>query len=191
MSNLIDKLPAPLSSRLRSRTGQQFSRFVLVAAAALAASEVALFIFGAMGLGGGTSGVCAGAVGALVSYVLSRWAWHRKGRPDIRRETVPFWLVSAGAWLILGLVTKLGHHIAGTVAPVQSAKWYVIVGAVYLVGNCLTFVVRFLIFHFLLFADRGAADGAAPGPVEEALSPIAASVATSELEDQQDRSRRH
>jgi multisubunit Na+/H+ antiporter MnhB subunit len=190
MSNLIDKLPALLSKRLRTRTGQQFTRFIVVAAAALAASEIALFIFGAMGLGGGTSGVCAGAVGALVSYILSRWAWRRKGRPDIRRETLPFWIVSAGAWLVLGLAAKLGHIIANSAAPAQSAKWYVIVGAVYFLGNCLTFVARFLIFHFLLFADRRGADDEMPGPVEEALSPIAAAVATADAEERQDRARR-
>ncbi|HUJ05048.1 MAG TPA: hypothetical protein VLX31_02950 [Streptosporangiaceae bacterium] len=179
MTNLIDKLPAAVGNRLRTRVSRQFGRFVLVAVAALMASEVALFLFGAMGLGGGTSGVCAGIVGALVSYVLSRWAWRRKGRPDVRRETLPFWLVSAGAWVVLGLATKLGHHIAGTVSPPKTGEWYVIVGSVYFAANCLTFVARFLIFHFFLFADR-TGTGETPGPAEEALSPIAASVAISE-----------
>ncbi len=184
MSNLIDRLPAPLSKRLRTRTSEQFGRFIIVAAAALISSEIALFAFGAAGLGGGTSGVLAGAVGALVSYILSRWAWRRKGRPDIKRETIPFWIVSAGAWVVLGLATKLGHHIASNMAPDKSAKWYIIVGATYLLANCLTFVARFLIFHYLLFADRGAASGR-PGPVEEALDPVAASVAVVDAEEKE------
>jgi len=178
MSNLIDKLPASVANRLRTRVGKQFGRFLVVAAAAVISSEIALFAFGAMGLGGATSGVCAAAVGALVSYVLSRWAWHRKGRPNLRKETIPFWLVSAGAWIVLGLASKLGHTIANDAAAAKTMKWYVIIGAVYLVGNCVTFVARFLIFHYVLFADRNA-DGA-PGPVEEAISPIAAAVAMSE-----------
>jgi putative flippase GtrA len=178
MSNLIDKLPASVANRLRTRTGQQFGRFLVVAAAAVISSEIALFAFGAMGLGGTTSGVCAAAVGALVSYVLSRWAWRRKGRPNLRKETIPFWLVSAGAWIVLGLSSKLGHTIANSSAPAKTMKWYVIVGGVYLIGNCVTFVARFLIFHYVLFADRKA--HGAPGPVEEAISPIAATVATSE-----------
>lgn len=186
MSNLIEKLPAPLAKRLRTKAGVQFVRFVVVAAAALISSEIALFAFGAAGLGGGTSGVLAGAVGALVSYILSRWAWRRKGRPDIKRETIPFWIVSAGAWIVLGLATKLGHAIANSAAPDKGAKWYIIVGGTYLIANCVTFAARFLIFHFFLFADRNTGDR--PGPVEEALSPIAASVAVADAEDHQQHS---
>ena len=48
----------------------------------------------------------------MVSYVLSRWAWKRKGRPDLLRETLPFWVVSAMVVGILTLATKFAYHSA-------------------------------------------------------------------------------
>jgi len=179
MPNLIDKLPAALGNRLRTSFGRQFTRFVLVAAVSLAVSEVALFLFTELlHLTGGISGVSAAALGALASYLMSRWAWERKGRPNVLRETIPFWLVSAGAWLALGLATKLGLHIARSLGA-TGFKHFVIVGGVYFLANCVTFVCRFLIFHYVLFADR---DGKA-GPVEaEALSPVGAAVSASDEE---------
>jgi putative flippase GtrA len=173
MANFIDKLPVGLANRLRTRLGKHFSRFVLVAAVSLAVSEFALFVFTeVLHLTGGISGVSAAALGALASYLMSRWAWERKGRPNVLRETIPFWIVSAGAWLVLGLATKLGLHVARTV-DAHGLKHFVIVGGIYFLANCVTFVSRFLIFHYLLFADRGRK----AEPVEaESLSPIAAMV---------------
>jgi len=171
MPNVIDKLPAGLANRLRTRLGKQFSRFVLVAAVSLAVSEFALFLFTELlHLTGGISGVSAAALGALASYLMSRWAWERRGRPNVLRETIPFWIVSAGAWLVLGLATKLGLYVARTVGA-HGFKHFLIVGGIYFLANCVTFVTRFLIFHYVLFADRK------PEPVEaESLSPIAAMV---------------
>ena len=149
---------------------------MLGAAVSLAVSEFALFVFTEMlHLTGGISGVSAAALGALASYLMSRWAWERKGRPNVLRETIPFWIVSAGAWLVLGLATKLGLYVARMVGA-HGFKHFVIVGGIYFLANCLTFVSRFLIFHYVLFADRGKS-----GPVEaESLSPVAASVSADE-----------
>ncbi|MGI9009093.1 MAG: hypothetical protein ACR2FU_23385 [Streptosporangiaceae bacterium] len=170
MPNVIDKLPAGFGNRLRTRLGTQFVRFVVVAVASLGVSELALFVSTeVLHWTGGVSGVTAAAVGALVSYLLSRWAWRRKGRPDLLRETIPFWVVSAGAWLILGLATKLGLYIAKTTGA-HGLKHFAVVGGVYFLANCLTFVTRFLIFHYVLFADRGAKDVAIEA---ESLSPVA------------------
>jgi len=172
MANLIDKLPAGMASRLRTRLGKHFSRFVIVAAVSLGVSEFALFLFTEVWhVTGGISGVSAAALGALTSYLMSRWAWERKGRPNVLRETIPFWVVSAGAWLVLGLATKLGFYVARTVGA-TGFKHFVIVGGIYFLANCLTFLSRFLIFHYVLFADAGKTE-----PVEaESLSPIAAMV---------------
>jgi putative flippase GtrA len=172
MEKLFDRLPAALANRLRTRFGKHFLRFVVVAALSLAASEVALAVFiGPVHLTAGISGVCAAVVGAIVSYFLSRWAWERKGRPNFWRETLPFWTVSAGAWLVLGLATKLGEHIA-VLNDLHHLKRHLVVGGVYFVANCLTFLIRFLIFHYLLFTDRGTASVPAGLIETESLSPV-------------------
>jgi putative flippase GtrA len=178
MPKLIDRLPAGVANKLRTRFGTQFVKFLLVAGVSLGASEIALALFsGPLHMTGGVSGFCAAIVGAVVSYFLSRRAWGRKGRPNVLRETIPFWLVSVGAWLVLGLATKLGYYVAHAL-DLHHLKRHLVIGGIYFVANCFTFLVRFLIFHYVLFADRSgepAAElGQAPaGLIEtESLSPV-------------------
>jgi putative flippase GtrA len=191
MPKLIDRLPAPIANRLRTKVGTQFVRFAVVAIVSLGASEIALFAFiGPMHLGGGVSGVSAAVVGAIVSYFLSRWAWQRKGRPNVMRETIPFWLVSVGAWLVLGLATKLGLRVA-TSLDLHHLKRHLVVGGIYFLANCLTFVIRFLIFHYVLFADRGTSgrgrlrrtEPAAAAIQAESLSPVTVPVSSEDPVD--------
>jgi putative flippase GtrA len=182
MPKLIDRLPAVIADRLRSRTGTQAIRFVLVAAVSLGASQIALYVFvGPLHWTGGVSGVLAAIVGAIVSYFLSRRAWGRKGRPNVWKETIPFWLVSVGAWLILGLAAHFGTLLAGPQhLDLHHFERHAVVGGIYFLANCLTFVLRFLIFHYVLFADRKPAE-----PIEaESLSPVTVP-ASSPDEDQQ------
>ena len=148
---------------------------------ALGASQLALFILiGPMHVTGGLSGVGAAVVGAIVSYFLSRWAWERKGRPNFWRETVPFWIVSVGAWLVLGLAAKLGLHVA-TAMHLHHFKRHIVIGGVYFLANCVTFAVRFLIFHYLLFTDRSTTTALIE---TESLSPVTVPAAQDENEQQ-------
>ncbi len=182
MQKLIDRLPAPLASKLKTRFGTQFLRFALVAVASLAASEIALgVLIDGLHLTAGISGVSAAIVGAIVSYVLSRWAWRRKGKPNVLRETIPFWLVSVGAWLVLGLATKLGVAIAHHEHLVHLEK-NLVIGGVYFLANCVTFVLRFLIFHYVLFADKDTT--AETAMIEaESLSPVSVPASAQEPEE--------
>jgi putative flippase GtrA len=171
---LLRSLPAPVRRKLQGETGQRFARFVLVALAAVISSQLALVILLDAGdLGATTSGVLAAVVGAAVSYVLSRWAWERKGRPHVLKEVLPFWIVAVAAWIVLGLATKLGVHWAGS-DPRGSLSWHVVVNGTYLAANVLTFLARFVIFHYVLFADRGSsaagADMATPVSSAEVLA---------------------
>jgi putative flippase GtrA len=177
MAALLRLLPAPIRSRFEGETGRRFLRFVLVALAAVIASQVALIIFLHAGMTAGLSGGLAAVVGAAVSYVLSRWAWERKGRPHLLKETLPFWIVSVASWIVLGLATKLGVHLAGPNAP-HNLKWHLVVNGTYLCANVLTFAARFLIFHYVLFADRGSSAG------EEMPRPASAAEAFAELEEE-------
>ncbi len=176
-------VPRPLREWLRSRTGTQFMRFVPVSIAAVIASQLSLVIMiEGIGVTAGTAGVVASMIGAAVSYVLSRWAWHRKGRPSVLRETLPFWAVSVGAWLVLGLVTHYAHIWAINM-HLGSLQRIALVNGAYFLANCVTFVARFAIFHYVLFADRGsrlasvdpvdAADSVAVALAREADEPAA------------------
>ena len=161
------RLIAPLWQKLRTKVGVRFTRFAGVAIAALATSEVALTICnGLFHMTATPSAIIAWFSGAVVSYVLSRWAWERKGKPDVLRETVPFWVISALVIVILTLATKFGYHLASWLGlPPNGLKHVLLVDFVYLVANFVTFLLRFVIFHYVLFAETTtAARAAATGP---------------------------
>ena len=156
-------VPAPIRRKLRGETGRRFARFVLVAVAAVISSQLALVVFlDAANMTAGKAGVLAAIVGAAVSYVLSRWAWERKGRPHVLKETLPFWIVSVAVWIVLGLATKLGVELADSLTR-GSLQWHLVVNGTYFAANVLTFFAWFLIFHYLLFADGGSSGGAEGG----------------------------
>ena len=181
-------VPARIERKLHTEAGKRFTRFAGVAVAGVITSQVMLAILvGPVQLSAGLSGVLASMTAALVSYILSRWAWERKGRPDFLRETVPFWLVSAGVWIVLGLTS---HYASVWAHSMHYTHWkrHLTVQGAYFLMNCITFMVRFLIFHNLLFknkdgkheapsaAELATADGA-PAPPPEQLAPADAAAA--------------
>src|ERR1022692_2274220 len=142
-------LPAPVRRKLRGETGNRFMRFVPVSVAAVAASQITLAVLvGVTRLSAGAAAIIASMVGAAVSYVLSRWAWERKGKPNLLKETLPFWLVSVGAWIVLGIAS---HYASVWAVSMNLGHW-----------QRVTFVTRFAIFHYVLFPDRGSKHAPTP-----------------------------
>jgi putative flippase GtrA len=175
-------VPAPIERRIRAETGKRFSRFVLVAAAGVVTSQIVLgLLTGPVNLTAGASGVIASMTAAFVSYLLSRWAWERTGRPDLLRETVPFWLVSMAVWGILGLTSHFASVWAHAEGYTHLKKHLVVQGAYFLM-NCVTFVARFLFFHYVLFANKASASTGVAGPdrVGASTSPAEPELATAE-----------
>jgi putative flippase GtrA len=173
-------VPAPLQTRLRSTVVKRFLRFAPAAVCAVAATQITYIIcLGPANLTAGVAGFAGWFAGAAVSYVISRWAWERKGRPHLLKETLPFVAVSLGAGVILTLASKFGNGVARDMG-LDGAARVLVADLFYLTANCLTFALRFLIFHFVLFADRNAkvdtmavVEGRAPvtdEPVESLLT---------------------
>ena len=188
-----NRLISGLWRRLRSKVGVRFTRFVVVAGAALLTTEITLTICnGLFHMTSTPAALVSWFTGAVVSYVLSRWAWERKGRPDVLRETVPFWVISAMVIVILTLANKFAYHAASWL-NLTHAKQVLFVDFIWLVANFFTFLLRFLIFHYVLFAEpTTAARAAATGPdtvppghpekvIPAAAPPSAAPAATAEV----------
>ena len=167
MALTTSRLGGTLAQKARSKLGIRFGRFAVAAMAAFVTTEVVLTICaGPLHLTATWATLLSWFSGALVSYVLSRWAWKRKGRPSLLRETLPFWIVSAMVVVILTLATKFAYHSAGWM-NLTGAERILYVDVVYGVANIGTFLLRFLFFHYVLFA--GSAALAAPSAAEEAL----------------------
>jgi putative flippase GtrA len=146
-----------MERRLRGALGSRLVRFGGAAVVALTVTEVALTICnGVFHLTATPAAVVSWFAGAVVSYALSRWAWNRTGRPDVLRETVPFWAISVAVLVLLTLANKLGYRSAGWL-HLTGAGHVLWVDLVWLVANFCTFLLRFAIFHHVLFADRTAA----------------------------------
>ena len=151
------RLVTAVPRRLRGAVGRRFARFAGAALAALTATEMALTISnGVVHLAATPAALVSWFAGAVVSYALSRWAWNRRGRPDVLRETIPFWVMSVAVIAALTMANKLGYH---------SAAWLHLTGAghvlwvdfVWLLANFGTFLLRFAVLQFVLFADRPSA----------------------------------
>jgi putative flippase GtrA len=167
MALVSNRLGDTLASKARSKLGIRFGRFTIAAIAAFATTEVVLTICaGPLQLTATWATLISWFSGALVSYVLSRWAWKRKGRPSLLKETLPFWVVSAMVVAILTVATKFAYHAASWL-DLTGAERVLFVDLVYGVANVGTFLLRFLFFHYVLFA--GSAGQVAPGAAEEAL----------------------
>src|SRR5215472_4269716 len=166
-------LPAPVARRLGDEGSKRFVRFVAAALVAVITSQIVLgLLTGPIDLNSaGAAGVIAAVVAALVSYLMSRWAWERKGKPDLLRETLPFWAISLAVWVVLGLTSHFASVWAHSMGYTHVKKHIVVQGAYFLM-NCITFVARFLIFHFVLFTDKSRD--------EEAAATVGADLATAD-----------
>src|SRR5215472_12821169 len=149
------RIGAAIERRLHTSVGKRFSRFILVAMGAVIASQATLAVcLGPLGWTAGRSALTAWVVGAAVSYVLSRWAWERKGRPNLLKETLPFWIVAVGTAVVLTVTTKWANQRALAMGLPDNER-LMFTAAAYFLANCVTFLTRFLIFHYILFRDRG------------------------------------
>jgi len=153
MALTSSRLGETLVRKARSTLGIRFGRFAIAAIAAFATSEIVYVICASpLGLSSTYATIVGWFSGVVVSYLLSRWAWERKGRPNVLRETVPFCVVSACVIVVLELADKyLGYHPAAW-WHLHGTERALYLALVYGVANLFTFLVRFVFFHYVLFA---------------------------------------
>lgn len=156
----INKLPEPLRRRVQSSGGRRLLRFAPAAVLALAATQITYFLcVSVVHTTGRVSGFAGWLAGAVVSYGVSRWAWERRGRPSLLKETLPFVAIS----IVVGFVLTEASHFAFREAGVlnlHGLEFSAFVQGAYLLANGVTFVLRFLLFNYVIFADRRAVDAA-------------------------------
>lgn len=154
MTRPVPGIVLAVQRRFRTTVGKRFSRFFVAAIAAVVASQVTLaFCLGYLHWTAGRSALAAWVAGAGTSYLVSRWAWERKGRPHLLKETIPFWLVAIAVAAILTSTTKFANQRAIAMGLTHTQQ-VMFDGAAYFLANTVTFLLRFALFHYVLFADR-------------------------------------
>ena len=176
-------VPGPLRRKLRSQGGRRLVRFAPAAVLALLATQLTYFILQLLHVTAGIAGAAGWLAGASVSYLVSRWAWERKGRPHLLKETLPFVAVSLCVGVILTSVSKYAHYEA-RVLGLEGFEEVLFAQGLYFAANCMTFIMRFLIFHYVLFADRGSKaaespESTPPAPSGPATGPAPYAMASS------------
>ena len=154
VSTIVRRLPEPVRRRVGSVAGRRMARFAPAAMLAVAASQLTYLLSGGIWhLTGRVTGAAGWLAGAVVSYGVSRWAWERRGRPHVLTETVPFVAVSLVNGPVLIEASHFGYLEAGALG-LHGVAFHAFTQAFYLAANAVTFIARFVIFHFVLFADR-------------------------------------
>lgn len=150
------KLPERLRCWFRSSGGRRLLRFAPAAVLALAASQITYFLCASVVYTTGRiSGFAGWLAGAVVSYGVSRWAWERRGRPHLFKETLPFVAISLIVGAVLTEASHFAYREAGALG-LHGVEFGAYVQGLYLAANGVTFIVRFVIFNYLVFADRTA-----------------------------------
>ena len=148
------RLPESLRHRFQSSGGRRLLRFAPAAVLALAATQITFFVcVSVVHTTGRVSGFTGWLAGAVVSYCVSRWAWERRGRPQLLRETLPFVAISLAVGAVLTEASHFAYREAG-VLGLHGIKFGLFVQGLYIGANAVTFVIRFLLFNYLVFANR-------------------------------------
>lgn len=151
-----DAAPSP---RPRSVRGI-FTRYTIGSVLAAVASEAALLLTYGPGLLSPAGASVAGwAAGALLNYALNRWwAWGKRGRASLRREVLPYWAIAVLSMLLSAWATGVAAGLGERWFDTEGLR-LAFVGAVFLGVYGLMFVVKFVLFHYLVFAGEPDATG--------------------------------
>ncbi|MGP4022604.1 GtrA family protein [Actinomadura sp. 3N407] len=130
-----------------------FTRYTIGSVLAAVASEATLLLtYGPGLLSPGAASVAAWGAGAGLNYVLNRrWAWGRRGRASLWRELVPYWGIAVASMAISAWATGVADRLGPRLFESGGLRT-AFVGGVFLAVYGLMFVVKFGLFHYLVFA---------------------------------------
>ncbi|HEY5318689.1 MAG TPA: GtrA family protein [Solirubrobacteraceae bacterium] len=138
----------------RSALGVRITRYALGSVVAAAVSAIVFAILFVLGVGTTTDSICAFLAGAIPNWILNRrWAWRRRGRPELGREVFGYALTSIVSLVLTSLST------AWTKAHVQSIPAHygirmILVTGSYLAVFAVLFVVKFGLYEFWVFSEH-------------------------------------
>jgi putative flippase GtrA len=120
---------------------------------AFAVSSVVVTVcYSWLGLGAITSSTIAFLAGAVPNWVLNRrWAWGKRGRDGVGRESTLYALITLVSWGAYTGVTKLA---ALAVAEASTATRDIVVTMTYMGANVLFSALKYVAYDRVVFAGR-------------------------------------
>ncbi|RFS83441.1 GtrA family protein [Actinomadura spongiicola] len=130
-----------------------FTRYTVGSVLAAVLSEATLLLtYGPGLLGPGAASVVAWGAGAALNYVLNRWwAWGRRGRASLWRELVPYWVIAVASMVLSAWATGAADRFAPRLVESDALRT-AFVGGAFLAVYGVMFVVKFVLFHYFVFA---------------------------------------
>jgi putative flippase GtrA len=153
--SVVERLPGPISNRLRGPGGQKLWRYSIASVVAVVVSEICLVIFnGAVGLSAAVASSLATAIAAIPNYYMNRkWAWGKHGRSHLLKEVAPFWALAFAGWALSTYSVYLMEHYAKR-QHYSHVLITALVAIVYIAAFGVLWVGKFIIFNKLMFVHR-------------------------------------
>ena len=125
-------------------------RYVGGSVVAALCSEVTLvLLYGLLHMAPGPASCLAWLAGAVPNFWLNRnWTWRRRGRPDLRREVLPYVAIILTTLLLATLLTAAVDRWARDGAAGSTAR-VVLVAGTFLAVYVAMFALRFLLLDRL------------------------------------------
>nr|WP_255375631.1 GtrA family protein [Saccharomonospora sp. CUA-673] len=170
--NAADQQEAPADPDHRPGQPSFFGRIVrafMSSGLATVMSQVTLIVLLTMDVNPTAASAAAFVAGAIPNYfVARRWAWGRKGKPDLKRELLPY----LGVIALGGLCSMTLTTIAGWITePLQISGFVriIVLDVAFLSSYGLVFLIKFLLLDRFVYSgsnmekinERAAAKSAA------------------------------
>jgi putative flippase GtrA len=145
--------------RAREFVGSNFGklwRYASVSVISTVLTNALLFIFYDVANVGSAmvSNVLATTIVTLPAYYLNRnWTWRKKGKSDVWREVVPFWVIAFLSLVISTVAVGITAHNAD---HITQSKLYrsLLVNAANFVTYGAIWIVKFIVFNKYMFVHE-------------------------------------
>jgi putative flippase GtrA len=137
-------MPGSSSAPATRPPWRKLSTYTAGSLVATGCSELALLIcYGMLHLSPAVSSVVAWVCGAVPNYLLNRrWTWQRTGRPDPRRELLPYVAIILAT---LGLAVVVTRAVDAALAESGAGARTTLVAASFLGVYVVMFLARYLL----------------------------------------------
>lgn len=152
----------PLADLLAGR-GKLAGRYLAVSVINIFNSQALLYLANSVwGWPGGWANVFAASLASIPAYVLSRaWVWERRGSHSMRREVLPFWIIT-----LIGLVVS---SVAAALADRQFGPG-LLVNVASLCAYFVVWVAKFVVLDRLFTHDPSDDAPAGQSPANDSKS---------------------